>query len=99
MLAQMKWAGVPMPDIVMMYCVKIRPVLEYACQVWHPGLKDYLTHDIERIQKRALWVIFPQKSYEDALKQSNLITLSARREKLCTDFCRDMKKVITNLTT
>ena len=31
-------AGVPISDIVCVYCSVIRSILEYACPVWHPGL-------------------------------------------------------------
>ncbi len=86
MLAQIKHAGVPPNDIVAMCCAKIRPILEYACQAWHPGLTEYLSHDIERIQKRALWVIFPKLTYEDALCQSKLVTLAQRCEQFCLTF-------------
>ena len=91
MLTQMKRAGVPSDDIVMMYCAKIRPILEYACQVWHPGLTDYLAKDIERIQKRALWVIYPEKSYEESLNLTKLTTLSERRDQACRAFVKSMK--------
>ena len=39
---------------------------EYACQVFHYGLPKYLSDVIERIQKRALRIIFPDLSYENA---------------------------------
>ncbi len=67
------------------------PILEYACQVWHPGLTDYLAKDIERIQKRALWVIYPEKSYEESLNLTKLTTLSERRDQACRAFVKSMK--------
>ena len=39
----------------------VRPVLEYACPVWHTNLPKYLCDNIEIIQKRALESIFPNK--------------------------------------
>ena len=42
-------AGIGNNEIKLMYITKIRPVLEYACAAWHPGLCQYLNDDIERI--------------------------------------------------
>ena len=41
----------------------IRPVLEYACQLWHFNIQQYLSDQIEKIQKRALRIILPSLSY------------------------------------
>ena len=30
--------GVPVCDILRVYCTIVRSILEYACPVWHPGL-------------------------------------------------------------
>jgi len=40
-------AGVPVSDIVCVYCAVISVVLEYACPVSHPGLCKILLEDIE----------------------------------------------------
>ena len=40
---------------------------DYSCQVFHSSLPIYLSHDIERIEKRAMCVIFPDLTYEDAI--------------------------------
>ena len=91
MLSQMKKAGVPVEDIIQMFCAKIRPVLEYACQAWHPGLTDYLSTDIERIQKCAMWIVYPNFMNHEALKCSGLDTSAERRKQLCIDFAKCMK--------
>ena len=44
-------------EMLLMYTTKIRLVLEYACAAWHPGLTQYLTDDIERVQIRAMRII------------------------------------------
>jgi hypothetical protein len=36
------------PDILLVYKTKIRPILEYGCQAWHPGLTGYLSDDIDK---------------------------------------------------
>ena len=63
----------------------IRSVLEYACQVFPYGLPQYLSDAIERIQRRALRIIYPDISYQAALDKLNMVTLWERREKLCTE--------------
>jgi len=50
------------------YCSVVRSVLEYACAVWHPGLSNNLSKDIERVQKRCLKIIYPNLSYSEALE-------------------------------
>ena len=71
------------------YCIYttiIRPVLEYACQVWHYNIQQYLCEDIEKIQKRALRIILPSQNYDEALITTNITSLRDRREKLCEHF-------------
>ena len=50
-----------------MYCSLLRYVLEYASVVF-ANLPQYLSKALERVQKRALRIIFgPDLSYEDTL--------------------------------
>ena len=65
MLYQLKRAGIRQTDLVNVYISGVRPVLEYACPVWHTNLPKYLSDNIEMIQKRALKSIFPNKGYDD----------------------------------
>ena len=67
MLYQLKRAGICQTDLVTVYISVVRPVLEYACPVWHTNLPKYLSDNIEMIQKRAMKSIFPGKSYDDIL--------------------------------
>lgn len=55
----LKRANVPLSDIVNFYCTMIRPVLEYCAPVFHHALPQYLSDDIEGVQKRALSIICP----------------------------------------
>ncbi|CAB4000401.1 Hypothetical predicted protein [Paramuricea clavata] len=57
--------------------------MEYACQVFHNNLPAYLSNEIERIQKRAMHVIFPDLSYNDALAETKLSKLE--RHEGCND--------------
>ena len=63
-----------------LYCVYVRPHLEYAIQSWSPWLvqdKDVL----EKVQKRALKMVSNLKgrTYEERLLETNMTTLEARR--------------------
>ena len=48
----------------------VRPVVEYACPVWHTNLPTiiYLSDNIDMIQNIAAKAIFPGMSYVDILK-------------------------------
>ena len=63
MLYQLKRAGIGQHDLVTMYVSVIRPVLEYACPVWHTNLNRHLTESIETVQKRVLKCIYPGNEY------------------------------------
>ena len=80
MLYQLKRAGVNQADLITIYISVVRPVVEYACPVWHTYLPIYLSDNIEMIQKRAVRAIFPGMSYVDILNHINLSTLKERRD-------------------
>jgi hypothetical protein len=52
-------------------------------QLWHYGLPEYLNDQVEKIQKRALKIIFPGTTYAECLLKANLMTLYERRTVLC----------------
>ncbi|KAK2189183.1 hypothetical protein NP493_113g00019 [Ridgeia piscesae] len=83
MLYQLKRAGISQKDLVSVYVSVVRPVLEYACPVWHTNLPQYLSDNIEVIQKRALKCIFPGLGYAEILRRVNLDTLNVRRDSIC----------------
>ena len=65
-------------DIVKVYCSKIRPVLEYACAVWHSSLTDEQCQAIEHVQERAMHIIFPNLDYQSSVLSSNIPSLNDR---------------------
>ena len=67
LLVQLKRANVPARDIIQFYTTCVRPVLEFASNVFNYSLPTYLNDDIERIQKRALSIAHPGFKYEDSL--------------------------------
>ena len=82
-IAQLKRARITKSKIVQVYLSIVRPILEYACQVWHAGLTVQQTQLLESIQERALRLAFPSLTYEEALQEANIPTLSSRRDILC----------------
>ena len=81
---QLKRTHVAEKDLATFHITCIRPITEYACPVFHNELPSYLSDDLERIQKRALRIIFHQSSYVEALELCSLPSLYDRRESLTT---------------
>ena len=77
-------------DLIAIYYALIRPILEYCCPVWHCGLPKHLSEQIENVQKRALRIILPGRSYCDALEMLKCHRLDIRRNELCE---KTMKKI------
>ena len=90
-LVLLKQAGVPQKDILEMYMSRIRPVIEYGCEAWHPGLTQYLERDIESIQKCAFNIIYKGVDYSEALEMSGIPSLKERRQNMCKKFFENMK--------
>ena len=66
----------------------IRPVIEYACQAFHDSLPKYLSDKLERLQKRAFRIIFPDQHYKEALRNTNTPSLYDRKQELTTKYLR-----------
>ena len=83
--------GANQSELLDVYIKQVRSVLEFAAVVWHAGLTQINTTDIERVQKRALAIILGPKytSYENSLKTVNLESLKTRREKFSLSFARN----------
>ena len=67
----------------------------HSHEVWQPSFwsrsTSYLSEDVERLQKRAMEIIYPDLSYAKALELSALLTLYDRKEaiaaKLFDEIC------------
>ena len=84
-LRQLRRCRVAAHDSVMVYCSLVRSILEYAC-VMFAALPQYLSDSLERIQKRALPIIFPGSTYSEALNLAGIPTLQDRRSAACHEF-------------
>ena len=59
MLRILKRSNADLKILLTVFTSIIRPVLEYACQVWQFNIQQYLSDQIDKIQKRALRIISP----------------------------------------
>ena len=74
-------AGVDQKNLLKVYLCTVRPVLEYAVPIWQ-NIPDYLSKEIESVQKRALKIIFSEsESYAEALNFAQLPTLRKEESK------------------
>ena len=89
-LRLLKHMGVMPEDMLKLYTYNIRLVLEYAAQVWQ-DIPAFLSDAIESIERRALRIIFPNFSYQQALDQANLTSLTDRRIFICKKLMADMR--------
>ena len=88
MLTKLKYVGVPTYDLLEIYILYIRSLLEYCSVVWHSTLTVEQSQQIENVQKLCLKVILGHvfTDYESALIHCNLETLYKRRENRCLNF-------------
>ena len=76
------------PDMIQIYNLYIRSVLETSCVVWASSITQQEATMIEKVQKTALKIIYGNTyiSYENAITMSGLLKLSDRRLKLTLTF-------------
>ena len=88
--------NIPREDLVLIYTMYIRSVLEYNSNVWFSSITMEEREDIERVQKVACRIILKDEysGYSEALKSLNLISLSDRRQILAKRFANDLRKRI-----
>ena len=82
--------NLPLSDMIEIYCLYIRSVVEQAAVVWHSSLTKGEQLDIERIQKVAMRIILKDEyiNYTHALRITGMSTLKSRRNSLCLNFAR-----------
>ena len=94
-LKQLKRAGLSNDDILHFYLAVIRPVLEYAAPVWHSGLTNELSDQLESLQKRALRIIFGYSrvtdiSYDNFCAELGITSTSFRRDEISCKFFHNL---------
>ena len=91
-LKTLKGYNAPREDLKIFYISAIRSIVEFGAQIWHGGLTQEQSKDIERIQRRAMKIICPRKTYKQALTECGLHTLEYRRDIMCVNLIKDMKQ-------
>jgi len=81
-LKQLKHSGAGRRDLLYFYTTTIRPVLEYACLVWHSSLTAAQSRALESIHRRAMRIIYDDDDYTLPLILAGLDTLELRRAQL-----------------
>ena len=78
-------------EMVHLWAIFCRSVLEQSCVVWHSSLTQENSDDLERTQKTFSKLVLREKytTYEEALLNLNLESLSTRRQSLCLKFAKD----------
>ena len=78
----------PLEDLVTVYVLYIRSVLEQSAVVWHSSITKGEQLDLERVQKCALRIILGEQytTYEESLIVCGLDRLKSRRTQLCLNF-------------
>jgi hypothetical protein len=88
MLTKLRYVGVPMDDLITVYILYVRSLLEYCSVVWHSTLTVEQSQNLESVQKLCLKVILGDEypGYDNALEISGLEKLSTRREERCLKY-------------
>ena len=75
----LKQFSISIQNLKIICCSYLRPFLEYACPVWHPGLTKSLCSKIESIQKRAIKIVLGTSytTYNEGLARLELTTLES----------------------
>ena len=89
-LVQLKRAGAQPNEFCSFYTTCIYSVIEYSCQADHFALPEYLSDNLERLQRRTLRISFAQLSYDHATAAVGIKTLKERRLQLCKKLYSDI---------
>ena len=83
--------GATRQELVKLWIIYCRSILEQSCVVWHNSLTQENIEDLERCQKTfcKLALQNSNKSYIDSLVILNLDSLSDRRRKLSLSFAKN----------
>ena len=86
--------NLPVEDMLEIFILYIRSILESSAVVWHSSITQGEEMELERVQKVALRIILDgdYSTYSKALEVTGLQTLSERRKTLCKKFALNCTK-------
>ena len=79
-LCILRKSGIPRSDLVSVYICYIRPVVEYASQVWHSSITKQQAKQIELRACRIILGCQEYQRYSTALTIFDLLSLKSRRD-------------------
>ena len=94
MLHKLYEFGLPVEEMIKIYVLYIRSILESSAVVWHSSITMGEEMELERVQKVALRIILDTdyENYNNAVELTDLQTLSVRRTILCKKFALNCTK-------
>ena len=90
MLTKLKYVGVPVEDLIEIYCLFIRSTTEYCSAVFATSLTAEQARKLTNIERTSLKIILKESyiSYETALEWTGLTSLTDRRAAHLLKFSR-----------
>ena len=81
MLSKLKYVGTKTEDLLDIYRLYVRSILEYCAVVYHSGLTQEQSHQLETVQRVALATILADNyvSYDTTREMTGIPLLSERR--------------------
>ena len=94
MLQKLYGFDLPTDEMLNIYTLYIRSLVEYCCVVWHSSITEEDCASIERVQKTALRIILKEDyiDYSSALQLTGLERLKDRRTQLSLSFAKKCVK-------
>ena len=94
MLQKLYDFDLPTDEMLNIYTLYIRSLVEYCCVVWHSSITEEDCASIERVQKTALRIILKEdyNDYSSALQLTGLERLKDRRTQLSLSFAKKCLK-------
>jgi hypothetical protein len=92
-LRVLKSSGVGTDGLVQLYCSKIRSVLTYAAPAWITFLSEHQLLRLEKVERTAMKIIFPEMQYAVALQLAKINSLRVFCGKLIQQL---FSKVVNN---
>ena len=81
-LVQLKLAKLPPTDLILFCNTCVRSVIDYV-QVFYNDLPRYLINELVRIEKKAISIIMPSTTYNNACEILGVIPMVYHIDKLC----------------
>ena len=90
MISKLKYIGTRTEDLLDVYCLYVRSILEFCAVVFHSGLTQEQSHQLETVQGVALFTILGDNYvlYEAAREMTGIPMFSERRQERVETFCK-----------